>query len=59
MLGVGCGVLVIGVGVVWLVIMCCFFGSCIFEWVMLLFLVIFVYIFVYIYIELLEFYGFV
>ena len=36
MIGVGCGVLVIGVGTAWLVTMCRFPGSRLFEWALLL-----------------------
>ncbi|NEP05099.1 MAG: iron ABC transporter permease [Okeania sp. SIO2G4] len=57
MLGVGCGVVVIGVGVAWLVTMCRFPGSRIFEWAMLLPLATPAYILAYTYTELLEFYG--
>ena len=57
MLGVGCGVSVIGVGAAWLVTMCRFPGSRIFEWAMLLPLATPAYILAYTYTELLEFYG--
>lgn len=57
MLGVGCGVSVIGVGAAWLVTMCRFPGSRLFEWVMLLPLATPAYILAYTYTELLEFYG--
>ncbi|NES75342.1 MAG: iron ABC transporter permease [Okeania sp. SIO1H4] len=57
MVGVGCGVVVIGVGVAWLVTMCRFPGSRIFEWAMLLPLATPAYILAYTYTELLEFYG--
>ncbi|NEP86306.1 MAG: iron ABC transporter permease [Okeania sp. SIO2C2] len=57
MLGVGWGVVVIGVGAAWLVTMCRFPGSRIFEWAMLLPLATPAYILAYTYTELLEFYG--
>ncbi|NEN87499.1 MAG: iron ABC transporter permease [Okeania sp. SIO3H1] len=57
MVGVGCGVVTIGVGVAWLVTMCRFPGSRIFEWAMLLPLATPAYILAYTYTELLEFYG--
>ena len=57
MLGVGCGVSVIGVGAAWLVTMCRFPGSRICEWAMLLPLATPAYILAYTYTELLEFYG--
>ncbi|NEQ41298.1 MAG: iron ABC transporter permease [Okeania sp. SIO3I5] len=57
MLGVGCGVSVIGVGAAWLVTMCRFPGSRLFEWAMLLPLAAPAYILAYTYTELLEFYG--
>ena len=57
MLGVGCGVSVIGVGTAWLVTMCRFPGSRVFEWAMLLPLAAPAYILAYTYTELLEFYG--
>ncbi|NEP83775.1 MAG: iron ABC transporter permease [Okeania sp. SIO3B3] len=57
MVGVGCGVVVIGVGAAWLVTMCRFPGSRIFEWAMLLPLATPAYILAYTYTELLEFYG--
>ena len=57
MLGVGCGVSVIGVGAAWLVTMCRFPGSRIFEWAMLFPLATPAYILAYTYTELLEFYG--
>ena len=57
MLGVGCGVSVIGVGAAWLITMCRFPGSRIFEWAMLLPLATPAYILAYTYTELLEFYG--
>lgn len=56
-LGVGCGVSVIGVGTAWLVTMCRFPGSRLFEWAMLLPLAAPAYILAYTYTELLEFYG--
>ncbi|MEM1173058.1 MAG: iron ABC transporter permease [Cyanobacteria bacterium P01_H01_bin.35] len=57
MVGVGCGVSVIGVGAAWLVTMCRFPGSRVFEWAMLLPLAAPAYILAYTYTELLEFYG--
>ncbi len=57
MLGVGCGVSIIGVGAAWLITMCRFPGSRIFEWAMLLPLATPAYILAYTYTELLEFYG--
>ena len=57
MIGVGCGVLVMGVGAAWLITMCRFPGSRIFEWAMLLPLATPAYILAYTYTELLEFYG--
>lgn len=57
MLGVGVGVLAIGVGTAWLVTMCRFPGSRIFEWALLLPLAAPAYLLAYVYTELLEFYG--
>ncbi len=57
MLGVGSGVLLIGVGTAWLVTMCSFWGSKIFEWALLLPLATPAYLLAYSYTELLEFYG--
>jgi len=57
MLGVGTGVLVIGVGTAWLVTMCSFWGSKIFEWALLLPLATPAYLLAYSYTELLEYYG--
>lgn len=57
MVGVGGGVSVIGVGAAWLVTMCRFPGSRLFEWAMLLPLAAPAYILAYTYTELLEFYG--
>jgi len=57
MVGVGCGVSIIGVGAAWLVTMCRFPGSRLFEWAMLLPLAAPAYILAYTYTELLEFYG--
>ena len=57
MVGVGCGVSVIGVGAAWLITMCRFPGSRLFEWAMLLPLAAPAYILAYTYTELLEFYG--
>ncbi|MGB3513518.1 MAG: iron ABC transporter permease [Microcoleaceae cyanobacterium] len=57
MVGVGGGVSLIGVGAAWLVTMCRFPGSRLFEWAMLLPLAAPAYILAYTYTELLEFYG--
>lgn len=57
MLGVSIGVLAIGVGTAWLVTMCSFPGSFIFEWALLLPLAAPAYLLAYVYTELLEFYG--
>lgn len=57
MLGVSMGVLAIGVGTAWLVTMCRFPGSRIFEWALLLPLAAPAYLLAYVYTELLEFYG--
>jgi iron(III) transport system permease protein len=57
MLGVGVGVTVIGTGTAWLVTMCRFWGSRVFEWALLLPLAAPAYILAYTYTELLEFYG--
>ena len=57
MLGVGCGVLIIGVGTAWLVTMCSFFGSRIFEWALLLPMAAPAYLLAYTYTDLLEFSG--
>ncbi len=57
MVGVGSGVSVIGVGAAWLITMCRFPGSRLFEWAMLLPLAAPAYILAYTYTELLEFYG--
>ncbi len=57
MLGVGCGVSIIGVGAAWLITMCRFPGTRLFEWAMLLPLAAPAYILAYTYTELLEFYG--
>lgn len=56
-LGVSGGVLVIGVGTAWLVTMCRFPGSRVFEWALLLPLAAPAYLLAYVYTELLEFYG--
>jgi iron(III) transport system permease protein len=56
-LGVGCGVLVIGVGTAWLVSMCHFPGRHLFEWALLLPLAVPAYIIGYTYTDLLEFAG--
>ncbi|MEB3342171.1 iron ABC transporter permease [Okeania sp.] len=57
MVGVGCGVSIIGVGTAWLITMCRFPGSRLFEWAMLLPLATPAYILAYTYTELLEYYG--
>lgn len=57
MLGVSVGVLVIGVGTAWLVTMCRFPSSRIYEWALLLPLAAPAYLLAYVYTELLEFYG--
>lgn len=57
MLGVGCGVLLIGVGTAWLVTMCRFPGSRVFEWMLLLPLATPAYVLAYTYTEFLEYYG--
>jgi iron(III) transport system permease protein len=57
MLGVGLGVMVIGVGTAWLVIMCRFPGKWVLEWALLLPLAAPAYILAYVYTEVLEFYG--
>jgi iron(III) transport system permease protein len=56
-LGVGCGVLVIGVGTAWLVSMCRFPGRQLFEWALLLPLAVPTYIIGYTYTDLLEYAG--
>jgi iron(III) transport system permease protein len=56
-LGVGCGVLLIGVGTAWLVSMCRFPGRRLFEWALLLPLAVPAYIIGYTYTDLLEFAG--
>ncbi|MGK7875861.1 MAG: ABC transporter permease [Xenococcaceae cyanobacterium] len=57
MLGVGCGVLVIGVGTAWLVTMCRFPASRLFEWALLLPLAAPAYLLAYTYTDMLDFYG--
>ncbi len=57
MVGVGVGVLVMGVGSAWLVTLCRFPGSQIFEWALLLPLAAPAYLLAYVYTEWLEFYG--
>src|SRR5262245_8222052 len=56
-LGVGCGVLVLGVGTAWLVSMCRFPGQRAFEWALLLPLAMPAYIIGYTYAGLLEYAG--
>jgi iron(III) transport system permease protein len=57
MVGVGIGVLVTGVGTAWLVTMCVFPGSRIFEWALLLPLAAPAYLLAYTYTEVLDYYG--
>lgn len=57
MIGVGCGVLVIGVGTAWLVTMCRFPGSRLFEWALLLSLAAPAYVLAYTYTDFLDFSG--
>lgn len=57
MVGVGCGVTLIGVGTAWLVSACRFPGRRIFEWALLLPLAAPAYILAYVYTDVLEFYG--
>jgi len=57
MLGVACGVLVMGVTSAWLVTMCRFPGRRMFEWAMLLPLAVPAYVIAYVYTDLLEFAG--
>lgn len=57
MIGVGCGVLLIGVGTAWLVTLCRFPGSRIFEWALLLPLAAPAYVLAYTYTDFLEFAG--
>ncbi|MBD2012872.1 iron ABC transporter permease [Microcoleus sp. FACHB-53] len=57
MMGVGWGVLVIGVGTAWLVTMCRFLGSRLFEWALLLPLAAPAYVLAYTYTDFLEFSG--
>jgi iron(III) transport system permease protein len=57
MVGVGLGVVVIGVGTAWLVTMCRFRGSRMFEWALLLPFAAPAYLLAYVYTEFLEFYG--
>ena len=57
MIGVGCGVLVIGVGTAWLVTMCSFWGSRLFEWALLLPLAAPAYVLAYTYTDFLDFAG--
>jgi iron(III) transport system permease protein len=56
-IGVGIGVVVIGVGTAWLVTMCRFWGSRLFEWALLLPLAAPAYLLAYTYTDMLEFYG--
>lgn len=57
MLGVGLGVLILGVGTAWLVTLCRFPGSRLFEWLLLLPLATPAYVLAYTYTELLAYYG--
>lgn len=57
MIGVGCGVLLIGVGTAWLVTLCRFPGSRVFEWALLLPLAAPAYVLAYTYTDFLEFAG--
>ena len=57
MFGVAAGVLVIGVGTAWLVTMCAFPGSCLFESALLLPLAAPAYLLAYTYTEVLDYYG--
>ena len=56
-LGVGLGVLVMGVGTAWLVVMCRFPGQRIFEWALLLPLAVPTYVIAYAYTDFLQFAG--
>ncbi len=56
-LGVGIGVLVIGVGSAWLVVMCRFPGQRVFEWALLLPLAVPTYVIAYAYTDFLQFAG--
>ncbi|MFB8790873.1 MAG: iron ABC transporter permease [Potamolinea sp.] len=57
MIGVGCGALVIGVGTAWLVTLCRFPGSRLFEWALLLPLAAPAYVLAYTYTEFLDYSG--
>lgn len=57
MLGVGAGVLLLGVSTAWLVTLCSFPGSRIFEWALLLPLASPAYLLAYTYTEFLDYYG--
>lgn len=57
MLGVSVGVLIIGVGTAWLVTMCSFPGSRIFEWALLLPLAAPAYLLAYAYTDFLDYFG--
>ena len=56
-LGVGCGVLVIGISAAWLVTMCRFPGRRIFEWALILPLAVPAYVMAYTYTDFLQFTG--
>ncbi len=57
LLGVGLGVVLIGVGTAWLVTMCRFPGSRLFEWALLLPLAMPTYVIAIVYVEMLEYAG--
>ena len=57
MLGVSAGVLVMGVGTAWLVTMCAFPGSRVFEWALLLPLAAPAYLLAYTYTDVLDYFG--
>ena len=57
MIGVGVGVLVIGAGTAWLVTLCRFPGSRLFEWALLLPLAAPAYVLAYTYTDLLDYSG--
>ncbi|MEM7062664.1 MAG: iron ABC transporter permease [Cyanobacteria bacterium P01_B01_bin.77] len=57
MIGVGLGVLVLGIGMAWLVTMCRFPGSRLFEWALLLPLAAPAYLLAYTYTDWLDYYG--
>ncbi|MGD2179720.1 ABC transporter permease [Lusitaniella coriacea] len=57
MVGVGIGVFVIGTGTAWLVTMCSFWGSSVFEWALLLPLAAPAYLLAYVYTDFLDYFG--